>query len=162
VSDRPDNHPPGGHSLHEPDHHPRPRGPSPDLEAGRNDGHIHALAGVWLDTDTSFTFNRHRGLPQALARVDELDARLALEIFADQQRAFREADPDLLTAWRWLTGGNDGAGFDHLTSQGFMNSSFRLPFRLPAPARRKLFRKHSHGLCILLFLVPIRGLIGWV
>ena len=44
----------------------------------------------------------------------ELDARLALEVFADQQKTFREADPDLLTAWHWMTGGNDGAGFDHL------------------------------------------------
>ncbi len=41
----------------------------------------------------------------------ELDARLALEVFADQQQAFREADPDLLTAWHRLTGANDGAGF---------------------------------------------------
>ena len=44
----------------------------------------------------------------------ELDARLALEVFADQQKAFHEADPDLLTAWHWLTGGNDGVGFDHV------------------------------------------------
>ena len=46
----------------------------------------------------------------------EPDARLAPEVFADQQRAFREADPDPLTAWRRITGGNDGAGFDHLFS----------------------------------------------
>ena len=158
-----------------------------DLEVGRNDDRIHALAGVRPDTDESFTFaRRRRGLPQALARLDELalgadfllghnlidfdlphlvaanpnlrllqlpavdtlrlnplafprnpyhylvkhyldgslrrgrlndpelDARLALEVFADQQKAFREADPDLLTAWHWLTGGNEGAGFDHV------------------------------------------------
>ena len=47
----------------------------------------------------------------------ELVARLAPEVFANRLRAFREADPDLLTAWRWLTGGNDGAGFDHLFAQ---------------------------------------------
>ena len=157
-----------------------------DLEVGRNDGRIHALAGVRADTDESLTFARRRGLPAALAKLDELtqgadfllghnlidfdlphlraanpnlrllllpavdtlrlnplafprnpyhylvkhyqdgslrrgrlndpelDARLALEVFADQQQAFRGADPDLLTAWHWLTGGNDGAGFDHL------------------------------------------------
>ena len=32
----------------------------------------------------------------------ELDARLALEVFDDQQRALREAAPDLLTAWHRL------------------------------------------------------------
>ena len=42
----------------------------------------------------------------------ELDARLVLEVFDNQQRAFREADPDLLTAWHWLTSTNDGIGFD--------------------------------------------------
>jgi len=34
----------------------------------------------------------------------ELDARLTLEVFADQQRALREAAPDLLVAWHWLVG----------------------------------------------------------
>jgi len=29
----------------------------------------------------------------------ELDARLALDLFADQQKAFRNAPPELLTAW---------------------------------------------------------------
>ena len=42
----------------------------------------------------------------------DLDARLALEVFDDQQKAFRVASPDLLTAWHWLTTGVDGAGFD--------------------------------------------------
>ena len=158
-----------------------------DLEVGRNDGRIHALAGVRPGTDETFTQTvSRRGLAKALARLDELaqgadflighnlidfdlphlkaanpnlrllqlpavdtlrlnplafprnpyhylvkhyqdgslrrgrlndpelDARLALEVFVDQQKAFREADPDLLTAWHWLTGGNNGAGFDHL------------------------------------------------
>ena len=178
---------PGVNALHGRRDHTLLRSLSLDLEVGRNDGRIHALAGVRPDTDESFTFaRRRRGLPQALARLDELvdgadfllghnlidfdlphlraanpnlrllqlpavdtlrlnplafprnpyhylvkhyqdgslrrgrlndpelDARLALEVFADQQKAFREADPDLLTAWHWLTGGNDGAGFDHL------------------------------------------------
>ena len=33
----------------------------------------------------------------------ELDAHLALDVFADQHRALSEADPELLTAWHWLT-----------------------------------------------------------
>ena len=43
----------------------------------------------------------------------ELDARLSLDVFSDQQKALREADLDLLTAWHWLTSAGDaGAGFD--------------------------------------------------
>ena len=43
----------------------------------------------------------------------ELDARLCLDVFGDQQKALSETDPDLLTAWHWLTGADDaGAGFD--------------------------------------------------
>ena len=52
------------------------RGPlsrSLDLEVGKNDGRIHALAGVRPDTDVSFTYiHRRGGLPEALSRVDEL------------------------------------------------------------------------------------------
>ena len=32
----------------------------------------------------------------------EIDARLALEVFHEQRRALRDAEPDLLTAWHWL------------------------------------------------------------
>ena len=42
----------------------------------------------------------------------ELDARLTLEVFANQQKAFAAAPPDLLTAWHWLTASHGGAGFD--------------------------------------------------
>ena len=43
----------------------------------------------------------------------ELDARLALDVFDDQQTALRDAPRGLLAAWHWLTGtGPDGAGFD--------------------------------------------------
>ena len=43
----------------------------------------------------------------------ELDARLSLDVCSDQQTALREADPDLLTAWHWLTSADDaGTGFD--------------------------------------------------
>ena len=33
----------------------------------------------------------------------ELDARLALEVFESQRQELKEAAPDLLTAWHWLT-----------------------------------------------------------
>ena len=43
----------------------------------------------------------------------ELDARLALDVFDDQQTALRDVPRGLLEAWHWLTGtGPDGAGFD--------------------------------------------------
>ena len=46
----------------------------------------------------------------------ELDARLALEVFGDQQKALkalRDEAPDLLAAWHWLaTTAPGGAGFD--------------------------------------------------
>jgi ATP-dependent DNA helicase RecQ len=43
----------------------------------------------------------------------ELDARLTLEVFADQQRVLREAAPDLLTAWHWLASREaTGSGID--------------------------------------------------
>ncbi len=43
----------------------------------------------------------------------ELDARLALDVFGDQQTALRDAPRGLLAAWHWLTcTGPDGAGFD--------------------------------------------------
>ena len=42
----------------------------------------------------------------------ELDARLTLEVFDDQQKALQDAEPDLLTAWHWLTTADGGEGFD--------------------------------------------------
>lgn len=43
----------------------------------------------------------------------ELDARLTLEVFGDQKRAFRDAPPELLSAWHWLaTRGGTGSGVD--------------------------------------------------
>ena len=42
----------------------------------------------------------------------ELDARLTLEVFRDQQKALRAAPADLLTAWHWLTSVQNETGFD--------------------------------------------------
>ena len=42
----------------------------------------------------------------------ELDARLVLEVFDNQRRAFGETSPELLTAWHWLAATEGGAGFD--------------------------------------------------
>ena len=44
----------------------------------------------------------------------ELDARLTLKLFSDQQKALREAPADLLAAWHWLTTMSEGAGFDRV------------------------------------------------
>ena len=44
----------------------------------------------------------------------ELDARLTLEVFDNQQKALRGAPSDLLAAWHWLTTADDGAGFDRV------------------------------------------------
>ena len=44
----------------------------------------------------------------------ELDARLTLEVFDNQQKAFHDAPSDLLAAWHWLTTLEDGAGFDRV------------------------------------------------
>lgn len=42
-----------------------------------------------------------------------LDARLTLEVFANQQAALAAADPDLVLAWHWLTTmGHTGPGLD--------------------------------------------------
>ena len=50
-----------------------PRSLSLDLEVGKNDGRIQAMAGVRPDTDASFTFiHRRGGLPEALSRLDDL------------------------------------------------------------------------------------------
>ena len=52
---------------------PLPRSLSLDLEVGKNDQRIHALAGVRPDTDVSFTYiHRRGGLPEALSRLDDL------------------------------------------------------------------------------------------
>ena len=160
-----------------------------DLEVGRSDNRIHALAGVRPDTSQSVAISKvGRNLGQALARLDELaegadfllghnlidfdllhlraadpglkllnlpavdtlrlnplafpsnpyhhlvkhyqdgslirgrlndpelDARLVLEVFDNQRRAFRETDPHLLTAWHWLTTADGGSGFDRFFS----------------------------------------------
>ena len=44
----------------------------------------------------------------------ELDARLTLEVFDDQQKALGDAPPDLLIVWHWLTTADGGAGFDRV------------------------------------------------
>ena len=42
------------------------------------------------------------GLKRGRVNDPELDSRLALEVFGDQQRALKEMPPDLLIAWHWL------------------------------------------------------------
>ena len=46
----------------------------------------------------------------------ELDAGLTLQVFRDQLKALRDAPPDLLTAWHWLTTMDGEDGFDKVFS----------------------------------------------
>ena len=176
-------------SMPEPDGDALARCLSLDLEVGRSDNRIHALAGVRTDTGESVAIPKiGRNLGQALSRLDELaygadyllghnlidfdlshlraadpglklldlpavdtlrlnplafprnpyhhlvkhyqdgslirgrlndpelDARLVLEVFDNQRRAFRETAPHLLTAWHWLTTADGGSGFDRFFS----------------------------------------------
>ncbi len=43
------------------------------------------------------------GLVRGQVNNPELDARLTLDLLADERDALRNADPDLLVAWHWLT-----------------------------------------------------------
>ena len=43
------------------------------------------------------------GLKRGRINDPELDSRLALELFGEQQKTLRGAEPDLLAAWHWLT-----------------------------------------------------------
>ena len=53
------------------------------------------------------------GLVRGQVNNPELDARLTLDLLADERDALRNADPDLLVAWHWLTARSaDGTGFD--------------------------------------------------
>ena len=56
------------------------------------------------------------GLRRGRINDPELDARLAIEVFDDQIKAFRDAPSDLLTAWHWLTTCDGGEGFGGLFS----------------------------------------------
>ena len=44
----------------------------------------------------------------------ELDARLTIEVFDNQQNALKDAPADLMTAWHWLATAEDGRGFDRV------------------------------------------------
>ena len=61
----------------------------------------------------------------------ELDARLTLEVFGNQQKKLREEAPDLLAAWHWLTSADDGPGFD---------SVFTALRRSPRPSDGEAYR----------------------
>ena len=43
------------------------------------------------------------GLKRGRVNDPELDSRIALEVFGDQRRALKRAEPDLLMAWHWLS-----------------------------------------------------------
>ena len=72
----------------------------------------------------------------------EMDARLALEAFANQMDALKVASEDLLTAWHWLTTRSDGVGND------MVFSAVRLaPLPTEAEARFAIERRLSGVAC---------------
>ena len=77
----------------------------------------------------------------------ELDARLALQVFGDQWKALREASPDLLAAWHWLTTPEPG-GVDRALDNFF--SSFRRSRRpSEAEARSAIARRLKGVVCVV-------------
>ncbi len=72
----------------------------------------------------------------------ELDARIALELFSDEQRALRDATPDRLTAWHWLTTRKQEAGFD-----AFFASIRNAPRPSPDSARNAIRRLLQNAAC---------------
>ena len=66
----------------------------------------------------------------------ELDARLALEVFDDQQRALSAAAPELLTAWHWLTTADGGR-------RRGVRPVLLVPARLAAAIRRGSSRRDA-------------------
>lgn len=78
----------------------------------------------------------------------ELDARLTLDVFRDQHRAFQaghEANPDLLMAWHWLTTA-DGAvsGLN-----AFFSTLRRKPRPTQAEVRTAIERRFSGQACFI-------------
>jgi ATP-dependent DNA helicase RecQ len=73
----------------------------------------------------------------------ELDARLTLDVFADQQRALGQAAPDLLTAWHWLVG-CDRQGPGH---EAFFESVRKAPRPTKNEAEAAIRRLLHEGAC---------------
>ena len=58
------------------------------------------------------------GLIRGQVNNPELDARLTLDLLADEREALSRKDPDLLTAWHWLTTqSTNGRAFDRLFAE---------------------------------------------
>ena len=86
----------------------------------------------------------------------ELDARLSLQILADQGKALREMEPDLLIAWHWLTT-NVGSQRDdataHATSTGaagshaFFATLRHAPRPTAAEARTAIHQRLADAAC---------------
>ena len=74
-------------------------------------GSIHWPSLATRITTSSSTIWRVSSSPGART-IRNKTPRIALEVFADQQKSLLEAPSDLLAAWHWLTGGQHGSGFD--------------------------------------------------
>ncbi len=75
----------------------------------------------------------------------ELDARLTLEVLADQQRALAQTAPDLLTAWHWLVG-RDSQGVGH---EAFFDNVRKVPKPSKGEAEAAIGRLLRDAVCTL-------------
>ncbi len=88
----------------------------------------------------------------------EQDSRLALKLLESQRGALQGAEPDLLAAWHWLTGGSaSGLGFDAFFAQ--LRGSPRPP---ADEARAAMDRRLSGRVCRAQGRsLPVGGEDGW-
>ena len=90
----------------------------------------------------------------------ELDARLSLQLLADQSKALRDADPDLLIAWHWLTTAEgvrsqqgEASGIEPSTRQGaagfhaFFATLRHAPRPIAAEARTAIHQRLADAAC---------------
>ena len=84
------------------------------------------------------------GLVRGQVNNPELDARLTLDLLAEERDALRNADRTLLTAWHWLTArSTDGAGFD-----GFFAELRDAPRPTEAEAHTAIERRLAGNVCV--------------
>ena len=95
----------------------------------------------------------------------ELDARLTLKVLADQRKALRGAEPDLLAAWHWLTTAEGlGAGPEAAAGAGFGAFFATLrgaPRPTAAEARDAIHRRLAQTTCRRQGRKVLKARQGW-
>ena len=85
------------------------------------------------------------GIKRGRVNDPELDARIALDLFADQQKALAKTDSDLLTAWHWICT-PEPTGVDRALDEFFFRvRKARRP--TPAEARAAIVRRLQADTC---------------